>query len=247
MQQNRLILMLVGACTVCVPLHAGTIPNAMVPTYQATYRIEYKGRRAGISQVSVRYDAERQAYRLSTTVELEGLFKLAAQSLPSTWSEFRIEHDDVLPLRSWVGGVKGKPDALVEYDWQSNTAHSDSFGTMKIEPGTLDIGTMRVALMGLLRASEESGTHAVIDGGELKRFEYSRIRTEAIDSSFGPLDTYVVVEQQAESSRKTLLWMAPTMCYLPVRISQEVEGKIDTSMELESLEGLAPDSAACGA
>ena len=244
---RRVLFLLAGVFAGALPLQAGTLPGALVPTYQATYRIEYKGKRAGQSQVSVLYDAEKQAYRFSSSFELEGLFKLAAQSLPSTWSEFKVEGDGVMPLRSWVGGVKGKPDALVEYDWTSNIARSDSFGTLAIEPGTLDIGTMRVALMGLLRADEEAGKHAVIDGGEIKNFEYATVGTEAIDSTFGELDTYVVVEQQAESSRKTLLWMAPTMCFLPVRISQEVDGKVDTSMVLESVEGIALGSAECGA
>ena len=83
-------------------------------------------------------------------------------------------------------------------------------------------------------------------GGKRER-DHQRVGTEAIDSTFGELDTYVVVEQQAESSRKTLLWMAPTMCFLPVRISQEVDGKVDTSMVLESVEGIALGSAECGA
>ena len=238
MRTSRAIYHFLALCMVSAPLAAeDALPGVSMPTYTAVYRVEYKGRKAGKSSVELTYDDVSKAYRYTSSIALEGLYKLAAPD-GSAWSEFRLGADGLVLLRSWIDGVKGAADTLVEFDWDHGLARSDAFGSVRVASGTLDAGTMPVALMNSLLHAQTAGSHTVLNGGETKTYQFAQTAEETLNTPLGALSTTVVEEQQPESRRTTVLWMAPELCFLPVRITQQVDDHTETSLVLETAEVL---------
>jgi hypothetical protein len=81
--------------------------------------------------------------------------------------------------------------------------------------------------------------YAVADGGKVKTYLLRVIGHERIETVLGDLDTVVVERRREGHGRVTLVWCAPTLRYLPVRVEQREEDGV-AHLNLSSLEGITP-------
>jgi hypothetical protein len=87
----------------------------------------------------------------------------------------------------------------------------------------------------LLRG-EEPGTIPLIDDERVKRYTYRRTGTAVMETPLGSFDTVIYESAREGSSRLSRFWMAPKLDYLPVRAEQIRKGKVETVMEIRSLQ-----------
>ena len=77
-------------------------------------------------------------------------------------------------------------------------------------------------------------TFAVADGGKLKHYLFDAVGPEIVRTARGQFNTVVVQRRQAEHNpRRTQLWLAPRLHYLPVRIrhTERDEGVFELRLE----------------
>jgi hypothetical protein len=214
-----------------------------VATYTATYRAVYKGKEAGTAEFGVRYLADRDLYEFSSRVMAKGLLKLARPNPAVERSHFRVSPDGIQPLEFWYedGSRSGEDNFHVAFDWDRGIALVSNAGGRReiaLQRSALDRGSLQVALMRDLAATGTLRTYRLADEDSVADYEYTDNGTATMQTGVGTLETRIVTQQRAGSSRATWLWVAPELGFLPVRIEQRRDGEVQTAFELQSVSGL---------
>ena len=215
-----------------------------IPTYAATYNVEYKGKNLGTSEYTVTYDAKRDIYEFMSRTVVKGLLKLVSPNPAVERSQFKVADGKVVPLEYWHedGSRKGEDNSHFTFDWERHVAVvSDKNGRreIRIQDGTLDRGCIQVALMhDLIVNGKLSATYLMADDDSVSPYSYVDSGDAMTATGLGDIPTRSFVQHREKSSRTTTLLMAPSLSYLPARIEQTKDGELRTAFTLESVEGL---------
>jgi hypothetical protein len=218
-------------------------PDASVATYEATYRVIYKGKEAGTAAFSVRYLADQDLYEFSSRVMAKGMLKLARPNPAVERSHFRVSAAGIEPVEFWYedGSRSGEDNFHIVFDWQRRAAtvsNADARREFALPDGALDRGSLQVALMRDLAATGAVRTLRFLDEDGVVEYDYIDGGTATTATGIGSVPTRMLTQQRAGSSRVTSLWMAPERKFLPVRIEQRRDGEVQTAFELLKVSGL---------
>ena len=211
-----------------------------MPGYNAMYEVYDRGRAVGEAEFSVTLlDAERGIHEFRSVSRVRGLYRLFVPRPVEELSVFVLEDGQIRPLAySLDDGTRGERSSFgVEFDWERGRA-TITTGETRLEPqllpGTQDRGSLHVALMLL---GDDFSTEQVIlldmDGPETH--ELRADGEETLDTPLGPILTRKLIQQRLGSSRRTLVWLAPGLRGLPVRIERQNDGETRAAFQLESV------------
>lgn len=214
-----------------------------VQTYQATYDASYKGRRVGRSEFSVTHDATTGVYQFDSTSRFRGLYRLIAPRPIVERSDFTYQDGQIRPLEYQYedGTRKGEDSYQIVFDWERRIATTTaSGGSMEstLIPGLLDRGSMQVAVMLRMHGSNRPSSYQLLDEEGIRIYEYSADGEESLDTPVGAVATQKFIQQRQGSSRRTFLWIAEQLRYVPVRIEQQQNGETRAAFDLTSIEWL---------
>ena len=122
------------------------------------------------------------------------------------------------------------------FDWQSMTVENhvaDSHWEMDIQAGTLDKLATQLGMMIALGQDRQDVTFTVADGGTLKEYRYRVIGKETLDLPAGIFKTVKVAKLRKDIDQETIIWFAPALHYLPVRIWQRDSDDEEYQSDLE--------------
>jgi hypothetical protein len=231
----------VAAVELVVVTHVAAAESALA-TYTATYQTQYKGRDAGLAEFSVTYDAAQDVYTFRSYLKVKGLLRLVAPNPAIEHSTFVVRNGIIRPLafRYEDGTRKGGNNFEARFDWDSQKVVLDGEQHVELDvtPGTLDRGTLQVALMHDMAAQGPVGPYVLADDDSLKTYELTVVGEERMETPLGELDVVRYRQQRVGSSSSTSIWVAPSLKYLPVRMERQRGGETDTIFALESVEGL---------
>jgi len=83
-----------------------------------------------------------------------------------------------------------------------------------------------------------AGRYVVFEGGSLNAYESLPVGEDVLDTPVGQFSTQMHIQQRENSSRRLLLWLAPELSFLPIRIEQRKNEETKVALILESVEGL---------
>jgi hypothetical protein len=217
--------------------------DAEVPTFDAHYKVEYKGHKVGKAELSVRYDAKQEQYRFESRTQASGILRLLRPKASVQTTDFVIHDGSIRPLQFWLddGTRKGEDDRHIVFDWKRGTAtvwRDDESTELSLEPNLLDAGTILVAIMLDLKRDELPGPYEYTDGDEPSTYRYTDEGPETLEVDAGTFDATVLEQQHEGSSRRTVFWVVPKLDYLPVKIAQYRNDELLTAMMLDSVKGL---------
>ena len=219
----------------------GAQADSAIPTYLATYDVEYKGKALGTAQFSVSHDAEREIYRFESQMQAKGLLKLASPKPVTQRSEFRIDGGTIQPLEFWYedGSRKGEDNLHIVFDWDRRIATTDGEDgrrELPLEPGVLDRGAAQVALRRDLATTGHPSKYPIAEADGVRADEYAVEGEETIATGIGNVAALKLMQHREGSSRTTRVWMAPGLGYLPIRIEQHRNGELQTAFTLKSVD-----------
>ncbi len=220
-----------------------TTLGSEIPLYRAVYEIERNGKSSGTSEWTVTHDPERGIYRFNSSLKVKGLLRLLMPKPVVERSDFIYENGKIVPLESWYqdGTRKGEDNLHIRFDWERGLAFTTGDARtieLQLQPGILDQGSMQVAAMLDMLSSAGPGGYAIADGDSVKLYEYSPNGTQVLSTALGSIETQVFTRQRQGSSRRWLLWVAPQLSFLPVRMEQQKNGRTEMVFILQSVEGL---------
>lgn len=216
--------------------------SALPERFEARYALRAKGFEIGVTRWSLApLEGGRFEYRSHS--EAVGMAKLLRDERIFERSVWRFVDGSLRPLRydySRSGG-KRERDVKVRFDWKRGEVVSTVNGESRrapLAPGTLDKLVYQLALMRDLADGMREARYTVADGSKVKTYRLRVLRTERLDTVLGALDTVVVERSREDDERETLVWCAPALRYLPVRVEhREKDGTL--YLDLTGVEGIA--------
>lgn len=210
------------------------------PEFTATYSASYRGIEAGNLTFTLGR-AESGHYIYETQADPSFLARLVVSRNALERSEMVIDENGVRPLE-WTledGKASDQDDGRLSFDWNEGRVTGFADGQkidLPTEPRMQDRLSIQIEVMTSLLRGEEPGTIPLIDDERVKRYAYRRTGTATLDTPLGSFDTIIYESAREGSSRLSRFWMAPKLDYLPIRAEQIRKGKVETVMEIRSLE-----------
>jgi hypothetical protein len=136
-------------------------------------------------------------------------------------------------------GSKKQKHVHITFDWPLKKAKNtaDSPWELTIPEGTLDDQLYQIALMQDLQQGKRELSYTVADDGKIKVYSPTFVGEEKVRTDLGEFNTLKYERVSSDKKRRTTLWCAPVLHYLPVQVEHLEKGDA-VRMVLQSLEGL---------
>lgn len=225
---------------VAVVASAPAMAGQGLTPFEATFNVSWRGMSAGTAQLSLRkVDASHWAYDSRNVAR--GVFRVAVPDAINQSSEFTVRDERILPLhfRTDAGGEQSKRDVDVRFDWSAGRATGTAEGKpvdVALQPGLQDSLSVQIALIHELEAGRTPSSFTLLDGDEIKDYEYARDGEEELQTALGPQRTIRFRSRRPNSDRSTLFWCAPQLGHLPVKVERQRGSKVEWSMSIATLE-----------
>ncbi|HHM06241.1 MAG TPA: DUF3108 domain-containing protein [Gammaproteobacteria bacterium] len=234
------------ACSLTFAASAGgTIPQAPLPNFSATYEVSRNGIKLGESSRVLRRGANGQFIYESQT-HATGFVAWLIKDLIVERSVWIPAEHGLRPLSYSYDRSGGRKERHVKlhFDWENLRVTNDIGGDiwrMTIPADAYDKLIYQLAIMHDLSQGRETLQYNIADGGKLKNYEFEILGRETIETKLGPLKTVKI--RRIDKKRDTVIWCATALNYLPVRLDQREPDGARFSMELLSVEGFGPAAA----
>lgn len=202
-----------------------------VPAFEATYKIKRSGFSLGKTRLRLEVAADGH-YVYDSRTELTGIVSWFRKDRVHESSQ-GIMTDKLIRPQHYrfrrTGGEKDK-HAEITFDWEARQVENRVDGTpwkMDIPEGTLDKLIVQIAMMRKLQEKLADQHFRIADGGKLKDYRVFIRAHEILDLPAGRFETVKIEKEPENRKRKTYLWLAPELGYLPVQIMrQEKDGSV---------------------
>ena len=198
-----------------------TIPAVPLPDFEASYKLEQHSLRIGTATIALHTDEQ-------------GNYLYEFRSQPTGWISWLVNNQLQESSRgeTTTGGIRPNKyhyqrsggrqrEANLLFDWPSMTVENHVAGShweMDIPAGTLDKLATQLGMMIALGQGRQDVTFTVADGGILKEYRYRVIGNETLDVPAGTFKTVKVAKLRKDIDQETIIWFAPSLHFLPVRI-----------------------------
>ncbi|MFK5970349.1 MAG: DUF3108 domain-containing protein [Candidatus Marithrix sp.] len=209
------------------------------PPFTAEYSLYAKGIPVGkgTRTLSVGKDGKFEFESVAKTTGLAALFKDISIKERSIF----IKEDDKIRPLEYIYYQTGKKSRLtiVLFDWLRNMATNKFKGqthSIKLEENTLDRLLYQVVLMQELQQGKRKLQYKVANKGKISIYTPKFLGKESIDTGMGTFET--LKYERVSNKRRTTLWCAAKLHYLPVQVEHiEKDGDV-FSMSLQWVKGL---------
>lgn len=108
--------------------------------------------------------------------------------------------------------------------------------TQAYEPGVQDKLSYQLQLREDLIAGRQELSYRIADGGRIKTYRFVRSGNEQLTTPAGTFDCLRLQLERAEDQQQTLIWMAPALDYLTVRLLRVDASGREHFLNLKSLD-----------
>lgn len=193
--------------------------------FTAEYTVKYRGLSLGKMQQSLTISKNKN-YVFKQTMDASIPFvNLDAKQQSEGLITTRVQ-----PLHyQYQTRYKGK-DRLdkITFDWRRKRAsftYKNRQGQLPIKLGDQDqLSCLLQVRLKLIKTGKLKSCQ-IINGDRRSLYQFTRLKKETLETTRGPLSTLKLSRQRSGSSRNVLMWLAPELDYLPVKIEQYKKGK----------------------
>lgn len=212
--------------------------QALPPPFTATYELYAKGLPIGESVRQLSFKDGKGIFEGKT--HTSGIFALFRDDNIQERSVFNWIGGQIQPLEyiyDHRGSNKQKYVHLV-FDWAHHQVRStrDKIWEISIPKGVLDEQVFQIALMQELQQGKRQLSYQVVDDGKIKTYTPTYLGNEEVKTKLGKLEVLKYQRISSDQKRKTTLWCAPSLHYLPVQIEHFEKGNLVT-MILQAVSG----------
>lgn len=209
--------------------------------FVAVYSLHSMGTRfADMERSFSRLDNGEYLYRSETrTVGLLALFRKDHIIEKSTW---HFTGGQLQPLKysyEHTGGKRDR-DVVVEFDWSSRRIINSINGSswqMPIRSYIMDKLLYQLAIMYDLEKGKRDISYAIADGGRIKNYDFELLGEDRTETPIGEFSTLKLIRHKPNSRRKTVIWCARELGYMPVKVENVENNGRETTAVIEALSG----------
>ncbi len=200
--------------------------------FEAKYKLQRNGKEAAQTIVALKPSTVEGEFDYSSNTEgSRGIAALLGGEI-NQHSHFRWKDDQIIALdyryRQKVAFKKRRRNTI--FDWQQLRANgTGKKGPWEIElkPGVIDPLLVNLAMMQDRPRPDNKLTYTLIEKGREKSWRFQVFAGEQVETPAGSFATVKLQRLRSGSSRETLIWLAPDLNYLAVKILQ-TEGDDET-------------------
>ena len=211
-------------------------------TFEADYTIQMKGAR--VAKMKRQFTRiETGAYRYHSETKTTGLISLFRKDRFVETSNWILRDGQMTPMDYYYSHSGGKKERLVNitFDWDNNRITNSINGKswkMPASPNVMDKLLYQLAIMYDLKEGRENLRYTIADGGKIKDYNFEILGEEVLKTPLGELDTLKLERHKPNSRRKSTLWCAKELQFLPVKVENvEKDGRITVAL-IKSLNGI---------
>ena len=181
------------------------------------------------------------SYRSET--KTTGLFSLVRKDQIIEESIWNLADGRLQPLFYTYDHSGGRKDRRVAvlFDWDemriTNTVNGESW-RMPTHPEVMDKLLYQFAIMFDLQAGRTDLQYTVADGGKVKVYEFEQVGNEEVDTPLGKFQSLKFIRHKQGTDRATILWCAPQLQFLPVKVENGEKDGSRTVAIVDSVTGL---------
>lgn len=196
------------------------------------HRAEYKVRISVVSgQLNTELRATETGYVATHVVKPTGVSRVITNGKMEVSSEFTTAADGLRPVSYHaIDTIGDDPEAHITFDWQTNQARGtvgDEDVVLQLDGLSHDAVSIQYDLMYNLMNDKPNDTYVLFDVDKMRIANVRNVGKKTIKTEVGNFEVVGIEHQKEGSSRKTTLWCAPELDYLPVVIEQHRKGKLN--------------------
>ena len=196
------------------------------------HRAEYKVRIAVVSgQLNTELRATETGYVATHVVKPTGVSRMITRGQMEVSSEFTTGADGLRPVSYHaIDTIGDDPEAHITFDWQTNQARGtvgDEEVVLQLDGLSHDAVSIQYELMYNLINDRSNATYVLFDVDKMRVANVRNVGKKTVRTKVGDFEVVGIEHQKEGSSRKTTLWCAPKLDYLPVVIEQHRKGKLN--------------------
>jgi hypothetical protein len=196
------------------------------------HRAEYEVRISVVSgQLNTELRASDTGYVATHVVKPTGMSRILTRGRMQVASEFTAADDGVRPVSYHaIDTIRDDPEARITFDWETNQARGtvgEEDVVLQLEGLSHDAVSIQYQLMHDLINDRPSASYVLFDVEKMRVANVRKVGTKSVKTPAGAFDVVGIEHQKEGSSRKTTLWCAPELDYLPVIIEQHRKGKLN--------------------
>lgn len=232
----------VSLALLLLSVNPGAHAKDLLGPFVASYSLHSMGTRfADMRRSFTRLQNGEYVYRSEThTVGLLALFRKDKVIEKSTG---KFTAGRLQPLRYSYQRTGGKKDrkVIVNFDWSDRRIINSVNGStwhMPIQAYIMDKLLYQLAIMYDLQRGKKKIDYAIADGGKIKQYDFERIGEDRLDTPIGKFDTLKLIRHKPNSKRRTVIWCARELGYMPVKVENVEKSGRKTTAIIETLSGV---------
>ena len=196
------------------------------------HRAENKVRISVVTgQLNTELRASDLGYVATHDVKPTGMSRVLTRGRMQVASEFTAADDGVRPVSYHaIDTIRDDPEARITFDWETNEARGtvgEEDVVLQLEGLSHDAVSIQYQLMHDLINDRPNASYVLFDVEKMRVANVRNVGTKSVKTPAGQFDVVGIEHQKEGSSRKTTLWCAPELDYLPVVIEQHRKGKLN--------------------
>lgn len=221
---------------------AAPAADALHP-FEARYSVRIGGVTVGrMERALVQLDGKRYAFE--STTKASGPLGLVRRERVRETSVWEMTPNGVRAIEYRYARTGGRKDRrlTVLFDAERGTITSVAgtrASTLALDPRAVDKLAYQALLMRDLELGSTDPSYVIAEGDELKRYEFRLVEPERLTTPAGTFDTVKLERSNPGEARETVLWCAPQLGYLPVRVDYREQDGVLTRVVLERYQNKA--------
>ena len=212
--------------------------NAVPADYEAVYSVKLM-QADGTLRAKLKNNNGTYSYTLTT--EPTGFWKLIANGSINESSQFEIIDGEIKSINYRLNDtIRRNPrESVVDFDWSKKTIqgfYKDRVIDFNLEKRTLTRILLQIEIMHGKQKNNLQDSYLIIDKDEIKQIDITSSNTgKKISVPFGSYDVVKVSHQSKNSNRINNFWLAPGLDFIPVKLEQTEDNKVNFEANLVQL------------
>ena len=205
------------------------------PFFKATYKLFSSGLEIAQMERKLHKEGE-EGYIYSSITDTVGLVAMFHKDHIVEVSQWKIVDNHIRPLNYTYSRDRGKKNRRIniDFDWDNkiiNNVVNEKYRQMPLQAGILDKLLYQYALMRDLRNNQAEIAYEVTDGGKMKKYNFAKMEDENMQTTLGLLHTVKLQKIKHDDKSRLIIWAAPSLKYLPVKVeSTDEDGRTTTAL-----------------
>jgi hypothetical protein len=212
--------------------------HAVPDDYEAVYSVRLM---QADGTLRAKLENKEGIYTYSLKTEPTGFWKLIANGSINESSAFEIVDEKIRPIDyKMIDTIRrNKRESRIEFDWSRkviNGFYKDRAIDIKLEEDILTRILLQIEIMHQKKRNSLKESYLIIDRDEIKEINISSSNSgKKISVPFGSYDVIEVSHRSKKSKRINTLWLAPALDFIPIKLEQTEDNKVNFEANLVQL------------